>query len=155
MNFKRSVVVACLILAPISSAQSCNALESLAWMLGKWRSESKRAFVIEEWVMAGASKMQGRGAFYDPDTQQLKSQESLALISMNQHIYYLAKPEHQPMPVPFELTECGKERALFANPTHDFPTSIEYQINARRELEVMVGAGQPQSFQLIFTRMAD
>lgn len=155
MHFKSLAVLVSLVLAPFSRAEPCSSIETVAWMAGKWRAESQQTYIIEEWAEPNPSGMSGKGTSFDRATQQVKSRESLAVIAMDDELYYLAKPEHHPMLVPFKLTECDAAQAIFTNSEHDFPKSIEYRLNAKGELEVDVGAGQQQAFQHIYSRIVD
>ena len=97
-------------------------LAGLAWMSGTWSATVGGAEVEEHWlaprggVMVGVNRTVG---------ERRTSFEFLRIEATATGVAYLASPGGAP-PTSFPLVETGAERAVFANPEHDFPQRILY-----------------------------
>ncbi|MCP3981027.1 MAG: hypothetical protein GY716_17155 [bacterium] len=121
--------------APVAAAGSTDAdsaaLGDLGWMTGFWRSERDGNVAEEYWTDAAGGVMLGlhrdvRGsgkAFF----------EYLRIEQTDEGVVYLASPRGA-APTPFRLVENGPGRAVFANPEHDWPTSITYRLEGETTL---------------------
>ena len=102
-------------------------LDDLAWMAGSWASRDGGKVSEEHWTAPAGGMMLGvhrdleggRAAF-----------EFLRIEERDGKVIYLASPEGRPV-TPFELIESAApgsagQRAVFANPEHDFPQRILY-----------------------------
>jgi hypothetical protein len=97
-------------------------LADLSWMAGSWASSEGGRTSEEHWTRPAGGLMLGlhrdvggaRTAF-----EYLRIEESAGKIT------YLASPQGRPA-TPFDLVESAAQRAVFANPQHDFPQRILY-----------------------------
>jgi hypothetical protein len=97
-------------------------LAELAWMAGSWANEQDGKRSEEHWTAPAGGMMLGvhrdvegaSGSF-----EFLRIEESAGKVT------YLASPQGRPA-TPFELVESSAQRAVFANPKHDFPQRILY-----------------------------
>lgn len=141
----------------MASADSCRTLAQLTWLLGRWEAVGEKTIVYERWAAVSTESWEGFGetrrAAASREEQTVLERESLRLVSMGDEIFYLAKVDHNALPVAFKLVDCGEDHAVFANPDHDFPRRIEYRIVENR-MEVHVSDGEPEGkgFTLRFMR---
>jgi hypothetical protein len=97
-------------------------LADLAWMAGSWSVTDGGKTSEEHWtrpaggLMLGVHRdVSGAAAAFE----FLRIEESAGTIT------YLASPQGRPA-TPFALVESTAQRAVFANPDHDFPQRILY-----------------------------
>jgi len=108
--------------AVAAEAQTRHRIDDLAWMAGSWASREGGKVMEEHWTAPAAGLMLGlhrdvaggRAAF-----EFLRIQENDGAVT------YLASPRGRPE-TPFALVEVAAQRAVFANPEHDFPQRILY-----------------------------
>ena len=99
-------------------------VSDLAWLAGSWCAESDTATAEEHWVAPHGGVLlglhrdvrAGRGAFF----------EYLRIVEEDGAVVYYASPAGRPA-TPFRLVELTGEKAVFANPEHDFPQRIIYE----------------------------
>jgi hypothetical protein len=102
-------------------------LDDLAWMAGSWASKDGGKLSEEHWTGAAGGMMLG----VHRDLEGGKAAfEFLRIEERDGKVTYLASPQGRPA-TPFELIENGAlasapQRAVFANPDHDFPQRILY-----------------------------
>lgn len=120
-------LILCLALAVPAFAGDVK-LEDLSWMTGHWSATVDGAEMEEVWlapkggVMPGMHRDVKNGrAFF----------EFLRIAVTPDGLVYLAQPKGQP-PTPFKLTESTKGRVVFANPEHDYPQRIIYDLRDGR-----------------------
>jgi hypothetical protein len=80
--------------------------------------------------------------------------EYLRIFERDGGLVYVAQPGGR-SPTEFVLTELDEARAVFANPRHDFPQRIVYELSDEGSLSASIGfvkGGRPQRFE--FTREA-
>ena len=94
--------------------------------------------------------MEGRGLTHSKSNAKRRTVASMRLVAMDGQIFYLAKVASNLLPMAFRLDTCEPRRALFTNPSHDFPKSIDYSLAKNGELIVVVGHDQAQQFTLVF-----
>ena len=108
------------------------AVGDLDWMAGRWESRGTEGWTEEYWSAPRGGAMIGYSRTGEGDS--MRAWEFLRLAPGEDGVpVYLASPGGRP-PVPFRLVEQGEGRAVFANPSHDFPQRIVY----RRDGDVMV-----------------
>ena len=100
-------------------------LADLAWMAGHWSVELGPTRIEEVWLapaggfllgMNRTAPKSGPGQF-----------EYLRIEQRKDGIVYVASPGGR-QPTDFPLVDFGKDFALFANPAHDFPKEIRYEL---------------------------
>jgi len=107
--------------SPFSHAQSCNSIRSIQWLLGDWTADDGENIITESWNEVSLVTFEGLGESRSKKSNELHTSESLRLIEMASEIFYLAKVDHNDLPVAFKLTQCSSKSAVFENSTHDFP----------------------------------
>ena len=129
MRHLAHVIAVAVVIAPFLSAATAAAeggartsLTDLAWMAGSW-SNTDNGKVSEEYWTAPAGNLM-LGIHRDVDGERAAF-EYLRIEQLSTGITMLASPQGRPA-TPFALVESGKERAVFANPEHDFPKKILY-----------------------------
>lgn len=107
-------------------------LSSLAWMAGEWRGAEGEVEMIEVWLPPAGGVM--LGVHRDVFGPQRSFFEFLRIAPGEDRVpVYHASPAGRPA-TPFRAVECGPSRAVFENPSHDFPQRIVYE----RDGETMV-----------------
>lgn len=105
-----------------SGAGADSKIEDLSWISGHWESTSGDAAMEELWTQPKGGVMLG----IHRDVAGSKVQfEFLRIAKDKDGVVYYASPGGAP-PTPFRLVELRGERAVFANPQHDFPQRIIY-----------------------------
>ncbi len=135
------------------SINTCQSLSDLKWILGNWTTteSSKNKFIIlETWQQVSPNTYEGQGQTFDFNNTLLQS-ETLRLVSMFDEVFYFAKVNENPMPVPFKATKCNASTVTFENRQHDFPQQIIYQ-NVENGLNVRVQTIEGKGFGLELTR---
>jgi len=122
-------------------------------LAGCWRAGVDLASTEEQWmaptggIMVGMSRtlMEGRA----------RAWEFLLIRAVEDRLVYWAHPSGQE-PTAFPATSISDNRAVFANPEHDFPKRIEYRrASADRMVASVFGqadAGEP-AFALDYRRV--
>jgi len=153
--------------------QAACTLQQLSWLSGEWQASMGKSTVLERWQAVSADSFEGEGQTIAADGN-IKQQESLRLVQMQQQIFYLAKVSHNPLPVAFKLEECAAGRLKFVNMAHDFPKQLEYilkpveqaagpaaapsqlqsqsQLQSPSQLQVHVSDGAGKGFSLLFLK---
>ena len=116
-----------LVAAPHLNAQagasgSARSLADLAWMAGSWSSTAGAKATEEHWTKPAGGLM--LGLHRDVDGAKTAF-EFLRIEEKAGKVTYLAMPQGSPA-TPFELVESSGQKAVFANPEHDFPQRILY-----------------------------
>ncbi len=99
------------------------ALGRLAWMSGSWVRELDGNTSEELWTTPRGGSMLGVNRTIEGG--KLMFFEYLRIESTPEGIVYIASPKGR-RPTTFRLVEEGPQRAVFENPTHDFPQRIIY-----------------------------
>ena len=120
---KKLIVLLLLALAlPIFAAEP--KLDDLAWIAGHWTATVDGAQMEEIWLAPRGNVMLGLHRDVMPNGKV--SFEFMRIAVTKDGIVYFAQPGGRP-PTPFKLAEVKGERAVFANPEHDFPQRIIYE----------------------------
>ena len=143
-----------LLLPRAAAATDCTSLDALAWMTGQWESRSASSRITESWTRVSEETAEGLGEGRSVPGNELKSRETLRLVTMSGTVYYLAKVAHNALPVAFALTECGEHHAVFENVEHDFPTRIAYQLTDTGQMVVDVQGPDGKGFSIRFEAVA-
>jgi Domain of unknown function (DUF6265) len=104
-------------------------LQRLRILEGTWVMNTKRGVIGEHWK-AHATGLKGRGFMvHANDTTIL---EEVTIVSRNSDIFYESRVEGQNngRAVPFKLTSSVKDKFVFENKAHDYPTTIIYSFVA-------------------------
>ncbi|MHC4081540.1 MAG: DUF6265 family protein [Planctomycetota bacterium] len=129
-----------------------NGLAGLGWLAGSWVLVSDNAVSEEHWTRPAGQSMLGLNrTVIDGQTAAF---EYVRILSTPDGIVFLASPQGRHPPTRFALIESGPQRAVFENPSHDFPNRIVYErrgdrLDARIEGEQ---DGQPISEQWTWRR---
>ena len=100
-------------------------LAALQFMAGCWRGPAGEGSVIEEYYTApSANVMLGVSRYLSGD--RVTEFEFTSIVREDSAIVVTPRPEGQ-KPVPFRVTRLGKDRAVWENPSHDFPRLISYR----------------------------
>jgi hypothetical protein len=142
MKSARSSLVPSLLALVFLSAPSASGrasqdptLADLAWLAGHWSVELGPTRIEEVWLapaggfllgMNRTAPKNGKGSF-----------EYLRIEQRKDGIVYVASPGGR-APTDFPLADFGKDFALFANPAHDFPKEIRYELTKDGDLHARV-----------------
>jgi len=110
-------------------------LADLAWLAGHWTVELGPTTIEEVWLAPAGGFLLGmnRTAAKSGPGQF----EYLRIEQRKDGLVYVASPGGRP-PTDFPLVDCGKDFVLFANPDHDFPKEIRYELTAEGGLHARV-----------------
>ncbi len=141
-----------LAIAPLFAEAQEQRLSSLTWLLGTWSRPAPQGRATERWVQVDERLFRGEGrARIGAGGGRVL--ESLLLVELDGEVFYLAKVPENTYPVPFRLTASSETRAVFENPSHDFPQRLEYTL-VDGGLHVKVSAEADEGFTLRFRRAA-
>ena len=152
----KTLIVACLMISSSCAfAEKCNSLHSFAWLLGDWVADNGKNLTLESWKAVSPDTYEGVGETRSRTTNELLNSESLRIVAMSGEIFFVAKVDHNDLPVAFKLTDCSSDRAVFENAAHDFPRKLEYRLVNDDKILVTVTDGATQGFKVSFTRRDD
>ena len=150
-------LAALLLLIPaINSAQDINSIKDLSsfyWPAATWEARSGNSIIVEKWEIISPFSFEGAGYVRKIGMDKPGSDESLRMLHMKGGIFYLAKVDHNEMPVPFRLVSREPDKLIFENKNHDFPKQITYFRKGTDSLTVRVGSlsdPRNRSFELNF-----
>jgi hypothetical protein len=129
-------VTAAVILAPLmheiatadgdaSPEKKTTTIAAAAWLEGRWVGESGATRTEETWTPAEAGTMFASGRTI-AGTKTVFF-EFLRIEETNGTLAYIAQPRGG-SPTTFMLTDSSDTHVTFANPDHDFPREIRYQL---------------------------
>ena len=111
-------------------------LADLAWMAGHWVAETDAGTSEEVWLAPegrlmlamnrGVNKKSGKTSF-----------EFLRIEERKDGLVYIASPSGRGA-TEFALVDIGERFVLFANPEHDFPKAIRYELDGSGVLHARV-----------------
>jgi len=103
-----------------------SAIEQANWFLGTWNSKTTNGNLTETWKQMNDSVYVGE-SYVIVKTDTL-FYESIRLMKKNKKWNYVVavKNQNNEQPVSFEMTRLTPTQLVFANPTHDFPSTISY-----------------------------
>jgi hypothetical protein len=110
-------------------------LADLAWLAGHWSVEVGPTRIEEVWLAPAGGFLLGmnRTAAKSGPGQF----EYLRIEQRKDGIVYVASPGGRP-PTDFPLADFGNDFVLFANPEHDFPKEIRYELTKDGDLHARV-----------------
>ena len=115
---------------------------SLAWLSGHWVMPVPGGHVEEQWLPPAGGTLYGTGRSVAGEATRFF--EFLAIEpragATGLTLAYVARPAGRP-PTEFLLVEIGPRRVVFANPEHDFPRRIAYELRADGTLHARVDDG--------------
>jgi hypothetical protein len=144
-----------IIIPAVASSQNCTSLDTLHWMLGKWQEEDSKKTTIEIWTKVSSQTFDGSAQTLSKKDDKVTFYESLRLVGMAGGLFYLAKVSHNEFPVPFKLTECSERKAVFENPTHDFPKKIVYQLSPDGRILTVGVSNEERQFTVEYIKVDD
>jgi hypothetical protein len=131
-------------------------LSDLEWMLGNWQKLSSGTITYETWTKLDDTYFEGYNERVSRKSKKVLFTETLKLVKIGNEIYYIALVKENDNPISFKLTELDSAKAVFENPDHDFPQSIQYELLENGNLKATVGGienKKKRSFELVFKKM--
>ena len=113
--------------APSAQDSAEPQLAELAWLGGHWSSEVDGQYVEEHWLAPRGGSMLGLHRDVDVAGDRTIGFEFLRIVQGQRGIRFLASPNGRP-PTPFDLEDIAEGRVVFANPQHDFPQRLTYEL---------------------------
>jgi hypothetical protein len=101
-----------------------NDVSQLAWFAGCWQIARGDQVIDEQWMMPRAGVMLGMSRTVRAG--RTTATEFVTLHVVDGRIVYEANPSGQ-KPTPFAATSASPDRAVFENPSHDYPKRIVYE----------------------------
>jgi hypothetical protein len=96
----------------------------LAWFAGCWQVARGNQVIDEQWMTPRAGVMLGMSRTVRAG--RTTATEFVTLRVVDGRVVYEANPSGQ-KPTPFPATTVSSRRAVFENPSHDYPKRIIYQ----------------------------
>ena len=127
-------------------------LADLAWLAGHWSVELGPVRIEEVWLAPAGGFLLGMNRT-SPKTGPGQF-EYLRIEQRKGGIVYVASPGGK-TPTNFPLADFGKDFVLFANPEHDFPKEIRYELT-QEGLHARVSGdagGEEQAEELTWKRV--
>jgi hypothetical protein len=112
--------------SPSAMADVCRSLSAVEWMLGDWARTGETTVIRETWHRASDDTFEGDSITSSIADGDVLAYESLRLVAMSEGVFYIAKVAEHELPVPFRLTRCTDNVAVFENPDHDAPKRLTY-----------------------------
>jgi hypothetical protein len=111
--------------SPPAATPPCT-LDGLGWLAGAWASDTGGTRTEEVWLEPRGGTMLGVNR--STRGERTLSFEFLRIDCGPEGPVYWGSPGGKP-PAPFRLTSLAGRRAVFENPSHDFPTRILYWLD--------------------------
>lgn len=151
---KKFLILIILILASktfVFSADSTHSYHSifeLGKFLGTWKMEGAGKTVIETWVNVSNQTIEGKSILITSTKVGFDtlSFESLRIVEMEEEVFYIAKPNENPMPVPFKLVSSENKTFVFENNNHDFPKKIIYKFKDDDNIDIEISGSTKQIY---------
>jgi hypothetical protein len=103
-------------------------IKDVAWIAGDWtgtRGTNNATAIEERWSPPSGGAMLATSRTVR--AERMTAFEFLRIVERDGTLVFIAQPNGSP-PTEFVLTEIGKDRAVFANPRHDSPQKITYEL---------------------------
>lgn len=112
----------------LSLAVSAQQSNEMKWMQGTWKIIAGNNLIIEKWLVADDSTLQGKSMFIKNGTDTIP-QETIELAYRNGNWYYIPTVQNQnnSLPVSFVVIFQKGTEFISENQTHDFPQRISYR----------------------------
>ena len=114
-------------------------LADLAWLAGHWSVELGPTRIEEVWLAPAGGFLLGMNR--TAPKSGTAHFEYLRIEQRKDAIVFVASPGGRP-PTDFPQVDFGKDFVLFANPEHDFPKEIRYELTKEGDLHARV-SGDP------------
>ena len=138
---KRLAAIVLLTMPIINFSQQLDPINDLSifnWLSGTWEHKGDKSITIEKWEKISPSTFEGKNYVRKINDQEPNFSESLRILNMKGEVFYLAKVDHNEMPVPFRLISRSVDKFIFENKNHDFPKRITYTFYSPDSLTVNV-----------------
>ncbi len=125
---------------------------SLSWMTGSWAGTQGGTEMEEVWTAPKGGSM--LGLHRDVSGGRTVSFEFLRIDASKDGLTYWGSPQGRPA-TPFRMIESTKDRVVFENAEHDFPTRILYWLGGDGALHARIEGtlqGQPASEEWTWRR---
>jgi hypothetical protein len=126
---------------------------TLSWMSGSWAGSQGGTDMEEVWTTPKGGSL--LGLHRDVSGGRTISYEFFRIEAAPGGLTYWASPQGRPA-TPFRMVESGKDRIVFENREHDFPTRILYWLGGDGTLHAKVEGtlqGQPASEEWSWRRV--
>ncbi len=124
-------------------------IEDLKWLEGNWLATRPTGSTVEEkWIAPKGGAMLGTSRSVNTSGKMFAF-EFLRVIERNEGLVYVAQPNGA-AGTEFTLIELTTSRAVFANPRHDYPKKIVYELSPDGKLTAAIGymiGGSPRTFE--------
>ena len=135
--------IACLALASTTlfaggQGPVANDVTQLAWLAGCWQIARGEQVIDEQWMAPRAGLMLGMSRTVRAG--RTTSTEFVTLRVVDGRVVYEANPSGQ-KPTPFAATTVSADRAVFENPSHDYPRRITYERKGDAALTASIDDG--------------
>lgn len=131
----------------------CAQTDDFNWLVGKWKLESDRVELYEEWKTDGKHRLKGESYVMRDDQKQVS--EILFLEKFDDQWAYIALPEGQSIAL-FALVNSENNEFVFENKEHDFPQRIIYRLINQGEISASVEGeknGELKTMNFKFTKV--
>lgn len=135
------------------NAFECNDIRATDWMLGNWQTSTGNSVISESWQLIDGKNRIGSSTTQKKSDLNPPFVETLRIVEMSDHVFYLAKTPQNKLPIAFKLVECSEQKLKFENLEHDFPNFIEYQKSSSEQIEALVSGIDAKGFKLSFNRL--
>lgn len=102
-------------------------IKDVAWIAGDWVGTRNTSAIEERWSPPSGGAMLATSRTVRGE--RMVAFEFLRIIEREGSLVYIAQPNGSP-PTEFVLVEFSATRAVFANPRHDSPQKITYELTA-------------------------
>jgi len=130
--------MALICLCACSAAERSGGSFDLEKLQGRWESLNQNTTQIEEWGIVSEGDLRGRGFVLEgKDTTFI---EFLSITEIDDTLRYLAQvsDQNEAETIEFKMRSQSKNLIEFANPAHDFPKRIVYEIEADSVLHTFI-----------------
>jgi len=138
---KKFTVIVFLLVPALHFSQELTAINDLSILhrlTGTWEYKSGKSITIEKWEKISPQTFEGISYVRKIGDLEPNFSESLRMLNMKGEVFYLAKVDHNEMPVPFKLISNNAGNFIFENMDHDFPQRITYTFTSPDSLSVNV-----------------
>jgi hypothetical protein len=125
--------------AAVQQERAYRTLSDLTWLAGYWVGEDGGVKMEELWLPPRGSLM--LGLHRDVSESGKAFYEYLRIEETAEGIVYFASPRGKPATA-FQLASGSRQRAVFENPRHDFPTRIIYWLDRAGSLHARIEGEQ-------------
>jgi len=112
------------------------ALSIFDQLTGTWKNNGDKTITTEKWKRISPDTFEGINYVQNKNEDAPIFSESLRILSMKGEVFYLAKVDHNEMPVPFKLVTVSNDKFVFENQNHDFPQRMTYSFYSPDSLSV-------------------